>query len=85
MRDAIASRITSLPEQLRQSLTWDRAKELAAALDELLSIVDLEFDVPQQGPSSRGVNTPVLRQPVESPGSSAPTPSSELSKEAPLD
>ena len=29
MRDAIASRITTLPEQLRQSLTWDRGKELA--------------------------------------------------------
>jgi IS30 family transposase len=29
MRDAIASTITTLPEQLRQSLTWDRGKELA--------------------------------------------------------
>lgn len=29
MRDAIASKITSLPEHLRQSLTWDRGKELA--------------------------------------------------------
>jgi IS30 family transposase len=29
MREAIASRITTLPGQLRQSLTWDRGKELA--------------------------------------------------------
>ena len=30
-RDAITSTITTLPEQLRRSLTWDRGKELAAA------------------------------------------------------
>ena len=29
VRDAITSTITTLPEQLRQSLTWDRGKELA--------------------------------------------------------
>ena len=29
MRDAIAVRMTTLPEQLRRSLTWDRGKELA--------------------------------------------------------
>jgi len=29
MKDAIAARITTLPEQLRRSLTWDRGKELA--------------------------------------------------------
>jgi transposase, IS30 family len=29
MKDAIAARITTLPDQLRQSLTWDRGKELA--------------------------------------------------------
>ncbi|MFE4888582.1 IS30 family transposase, partial [Streptomyces sp. NPDC056701] len=29
VRDAIASTITTLPEQLRRSLTWDRGKELA--------------------------------------------------------
>ena len=29
MRDAIAARITTMPEQLRCSLTWDRGKELA--------------------------------------------------------
>ena len=28
MRDALASRFTSMPEQLRRSLTWDRGKEL---------------------------------------------------------
>jgi len=29
MRNAIASRITTLPDQLRRSLTWDRGKELS--------------------------------------------------------
>jgi IS30 family transposase len=29
MRDALASRFASMPEQLRRSLTWDRGKELA--------------------------------------------------------
>jgi IS30 family transposase len=29
MREALASRFTSMPEQLRRSLTWDRGKELA--------------------------------------------------------
>jgi IS30 family transposase len=29
MRDAIAAQITTLPDQLRRSLTWDRGKELA--------------------------------------------------------
>lgn len=29
VRDAIASTITTLPERLRQSLTWDRGKEMA--------------------------------------------------------
>jgi IS30 family transposase len=29
MRDVLASQFTTLPEQLRRSLTWDRGKELA--------------------------------------------------------
>ena len=29
MRDAIAREITSLPEQLRRSLTWDQGAEMA--------------------------------------------------------
>jgi IS30 family transposase len=29
MRDALAAQMTTLPEQLRRSLTWDRGKELA--------------------------------------------------------
>ena len=29
MRDVLASRFVSMPEQLRRSLTWDRGKELA--------------------------------------------------------
>jgi transposase, IS30 family len=29
MRDALASRLAKLPEQLRRSLTWDRVKEFA--------------------------------------------------------
>jgi IS30 family transposase len=30
MKDALATTMTTLPEQLRRSLTWDRGKELAA-------------------------------------------------------
>jgi IS30 family transposase len=30
MKDALASTITTLPEQLRRSLTWDRGKEMSA-------------------------------------------------------
>ena len=30
MKDALAATITTLPEQLRRSLTWDRGKELSA-------------------------------------------------------
>ena len=30
MKDAIAAKITTLPQNLRQTLTWDRGKELAA-------------------------------------------------------
>jgi IS30 family transposase len=30
MKDALAATMTSLPEQLRRSLTWDRGKELSA-------------------------------------------------------
>jgi IS30 family transposase len=29
MREAIAAQMTTMPEQLRRSLTWDRGKELA--------------------------------------------------------
>jgi IS30 family transposase len=29
MRDALTAQMTSLPEELRRSLTWDRGKELA--------------------------------------------------------
>ena len=31
MKDALAATMTTLPEQLRRSLTWDRGKELSAA------------------------------------------------------
>ncbi|NIY69539.1 integrase core domain protein [Streptomyces malaysiensis] len=30
MKDALATTMTTLPDQLRRSLTWDRGKELAA-------------------------------------------------------
>jgi len=30
MKNALAATITTLPEQLRRSLTWDRGKEMSA-------------------------------------------------------
>lgn len=56
MKDAIASKITTLPQNLRQTLTWDRGKELAAHAQ--LSIdtgVQVYFADPHS-PWQRGTN-----------------------------
>jgi IS30 family transposase len=56
MKDAIAAKITTLPQNLRQTLTWDRGKELAAHAQ--LSVdtgVQVYFADPH-GPWQRGTN-----------------------------
>jgi len=56
VRDAITSTITTLPEQLRRSLTWDRGKEMAKHAD--LSIatgLEVYFCDPRS-PWQRGTN-----------------------------
>jgi IS30 family transposase len=56
VRDAIAASITTLPAQLRRSLTWDRGKELAAHADITIDTgLDIYFCDPHQ-PWQRGTN-----------------------------
>jgi len=56
VRDAIASAITTLPEQLRRSLTWDRGKEMAQhALLRIDTGVQVYFCDPNS-PWQRGSN-----------------------------
>jgi IS30 family transposase len=56
MKNALASKMTALPEQLRRSLTWDRGKELSAH-----AAFKVETDIPvyfadPQSPWQRGTN-----------------------------
>jgi len=56
MKNALARSMTTLPEQLRQSLTWDRGKELSAHVD-----FTIETDIPvffadPRSPWQRGTN-----------------------------
>jgi IS30 family transposase len=65
MKNALAATITTLPEQLRRSLTWDRGKELSAhpAL-KIETGVPIHFADPHS-PWQRGTNensTGLLRQ-----------------------
>ena len=56
MKDALASTITTLPEQLRRSLTWDRGKEMSAhAQFKIETGVPVYFADPQS-PWQRGTN-----------------------------
>ena len=56
MKNALAATITTLPEQLRRSLTWDRGKELSAhAQFKIETGVDVYFADPQS-PWQRGTN-----------------------------
>ena len=56
MRDALASRFTTMPEQLRRSLTWDRGKELAQhAQLKIDTGLDIYFADPHS-PWQRGTN-----------------------------
>ncbi|BBC38583.1 Integrase [Streptomyces graminofaciens] len=56
VKDAIATTITTLPEQLRRSLTWDRGKEPAQhaqlSVDTRLQV----YFADPQSPSQRGTN-----------------------------
>ena len=56
MKDALAATMTTLPEQLRRSLTWDRGKELSQH-----AAFKVETDIPvyfadPQSPWQRGTN-----------------------------
>ena len=56
VRDAIAATITRLPEQLRQSLTWDRGREMAQHAQLRIDTgVDVYFADPNS-PWQRGTN-----------------------------
>ena len=56
MKDALASTMTTLPEQLRRSLTWDRGKELSQhAAFKVETGIPVYFADPQS-PWQRGTN-----------------------------
>jgi IS30 family transposase len=56
MKDALAARFTTMPEQLRRSLTWDRGKELAQhAQLKIDTGLDVYFADPHS-PWQRGTN-----------------------------
>ena len=65
MRDALASRFTTMPEQLRRSLTWDRGKELAQhaqlKIDTRLAIYFADPHSPWQRATNENTNG-LLRQ-----------------------
>src|SRR5215831_2110606 len=56
MKNALASTMTTLPEQLRRSLTWDRGKELSQhAAFRIETGIPVYFADPQS-PWQRGTN-----------------------------
>jgi IS30 family transposase len=56
MKEALASTITSLPEQLRRSLTWDRGKEMSAHAQFKVDTGIPVFFADPQSPWQRGTN-----------------------------
>jgi IS30 family transposase len=56
VRDAIAARITTLPEQLRRSLTWDRGKELAQHVQLKIDTGVAVYFADPHSPWQRGTN-----------------------------
>src|SRR6059058_3376472 len=56
VRDAIASTITTLPAELRRSLTWDRGKEMAKHADLTISAGLAVYFCDPQSPCQRGTN-----------------------------
>ena len=56
VRDAITSSITTLPEQLRRSLTWDRGKELAQHVELRIDTGIAIYFCDPHSPWQRGTN-----------------------------
>lgn len=56
VRDAIAASIATLPEQLRQTLTWDRGKELAQHTQLTIDTSIKVFFADPHSPWQRGTN-----------------------------
>ncbi|MET7427369.1 IS30 family transposase, partial [Dactylosporangium sp. NPDC005555] len=56
VRDAIAATITILPEQLRQTLTWDRGKELAQHVQLTIDTGVQVYFADPHSPWQRGTN-----------------------------
>ena len=56
VRDAITSTITTLPEQLRRSLTWDRGKELAQHAELTIDTGIAVYFCDPHSPWQRGTN-----------------------------
>jgi IS30 family transposase len=66
MRDALAEQMTTMPEQLRRSLTWDRGKELAQhaqlKIDTGIAVYFADPHSPWQRGSNENTVTGLLRQ-----------------------
>jgi IS30 family transposase len=56
MRDAITAQITTLPDQLRRSLTWDRGKELAQHAQLKIDTGLAVYFADPHSPRQRGTN-----------------------------
>ena len=56
MRDALASTFTTMPEQLRRSLTWDRGKELAQHVQLTIDTGLAVYFADPHSPWQRGTN-----------------------------
>jgi IS30 family transposase len=56
MKNALAATITTLPEQLRRSLTWDRGKEMSAHADFRIETGVPVFFADPNSPWQRGTN-----------------------------
>jgi IS30 family transposase len=56
MKNALASKMTTLPAQLRRSLTWDRGKELSAHAQFKVETDIAVFFADPQSPWQRGTN-----------------------------
>jgi IS30 family transposase len=56
MKDALAAQMTTLPEQLRRSLTWDRGKELAQHVQLKIDMGIAVYFADPHSPWQRGTN-----------------------------